>query len=109
MCQYHSLKTLNDDWSECYWPVVIQAGRLALLGEGDNGCGLEAGGSSAVTEGKVEDGGENFSQLVGTRSESPPRDVVWCLMRWLVEGRGVGWSWCVCASSLCCGWRSQSG
>ena len=66
MCQYHSLKTLHDDWSECYWPVVIQADRLALLGKGDDGCGLEAGGNSAVREGKVEDGGENISQFVGT-------------------------------------------
>ena len=50
---------------------------MAVLGKGVDGCGLEAGGNSAVTEGKVEDGGENISQLVGTCSESPPRDVVW--------------------------------
>ena len=56
-------KTLHDDWSECYWPVIIQAGGWALLGKGDNGCGLTAGGNSALAEEKVEDGDENINQL----------------------------------------------
>ena len=75
--QHHSLKTLHDDWSECYWSVIIQAGGWALLGKGEDGFGLKAGGNDAVAEGKVEDGGENISQLVGAGSESPSRDVVW--------------------------------
>lgn len=71
-----------------------------------------------MAEGQVEDGCENISQLVGTCSESPPRDVVWSgclagvdvpqdsvpsLMRRLVGGGGLG------AHSLWCGWRSRSG
>ena len=32
--QHHSLKTLDDDWSQCYWSIIIQAGRWALLGGG---------------------------------------------------------------------------
>ena len=63
MGQQHYLKKLHDDWSECYWSVIIQAGGWALLGKGDDGCGLEAGGNGAVAEGKVEDGGEDVSQL----------------------------------------------
>ena len=74
--QHRSLKILHNGWSECYWPVIIQAGGWALLGEGDDGRGLEAGRNSTVAEGKVEDGCENISQLVGACSESPLRDVV---------------------------------
>ena len=51
--------------------------RWGLLGKGDDDCGLKAGGNDAVAEGKVGDGGENISQLVGAGSESPSRDVVW--------------------------------
>ncbi|KAK3517822.1 hypothetical protein QTP70_018977, partial [Hemibagrus guttatus] len=36
--------------------VDPQAGWGALLGKGDNGCGLEAGGYGALTVGEVEDG-----------------------------------------------------
>jgi hypothetical protein len=63
--------------------VVIQAAWWALLGKGDDGCGLEAGGNCAMADGKVEDGCENISQLFGVCSESSPRDVVWlgCLAR----------------------------
>ena len=39
--QHHSLKTLHDDCNECFWPVIIQAGGWALLGEGKDGCGLK--------------------------------------------------------------------
>ena len=46
-----------------------------FLGRGDDGCGLEAGGDSALDEGEVEDGGVNICQFVGTCSESPYRDV----------------------------------
>ena len=77
MGQHHSLKTLHDDWSECYWSVIIQVGGWTLLGKGDDDCGLKAGGNDAVAEGKVEDGGKNISQLTGACSESPSRDVVW--------------------------------
>ncbi len=82
MGQHHSLKALHDDWSECYWPVIIQAGGCSILGKGDNGCGLETGGNGTLAEGKVEDRGENIRQLAGTCSERLPRDVVWscCLM-----------------------------
>ena len=72
--QHYSLKTLHNDWGEYYWPVIIHAGSWALLEEGNDGCGLEAGGNGAVAEGKVEDGCENISQFVGACSESPPRD-----------------------------------
>ncbi len=41
--QHHSLKTLCDGLSECYWPVVVQTGRGALLGKGNDGWGFEAG------------------------------------------------------------------
>ena len=67
--QYHSLEALHDDWSECYWPEVIQAGWGVLLGDGDDGRGLVASWDDALTEGEVEDGGENISQLVSTSSE----------------------------------------
>lgn len=30
----------GDDWSECFWSVMIQACGWALLGKGDDGCGL---------------------------------------------------------------------
>ena len=81
--QHHSLKALHNDWSECYWSVVIQAAWWALLWNRDDGCGLETGGNCAKADGKVEDGCENISQLVGACSESSPRDVIWsgCLAR----------------------------
>lgn len=59
--------------------VVIHAGRWTLLGEGDNGCGLEAEWSNAQDKGKVEDGVESISQVVATCSESLPREVVWSI------------------------------
>ncbi len=82
MGQHHSLKTLHDDWSDCYWPVVVQTGRGALLGKGIDGCGFEAGWDGALTEGEFKDGSEYISQLCRTSSEGPPRDVVWpcCLV-----------------------------
>lgn len=50
---------------------------VILLGEG-----RWLWGNGAVAEGKVDDGGENISQLIGKCSEIPPRDVVWsiCLL-----------------------------
>lgn len=55
----------------------IKAGGWALIGEGDNGCGLEAHENSALVEGKVKDGGENISQIVGTCFKGMPQDIVW--------------------------------
>lgn len=75
--QHHSLETLHNDWGECHWPVVIQAGGWAPLRQGDDGRGLKARWYNALAEGEVENGGEDINQLVSTCSEDPPGNVVW--------------------------------
>lgn len=54
----------------------MQVGGL-FLGRGDDDGGLEAECNNAQAKGKVENGGKNISQLVGTCSEGPLRDVIW--------------------------------
>ena len=75
--QYHSLKALHNDRSECYRQEVIQAGWGVLLGEGDDGGGLVASWDDALPEGEVKDGGENISQFVSTCSEGASWYIVW--------------------------------
>ena len=59
--QHHPLETLHDDWSECHWPVVIQAGGCAFLRQGDDDRGLKARRNDTLAEGEVEEGGEHIS------------------------------------------------
>ena len=70
------LKTLHHHWSESDWPVVIEAGYVVFLGQGDYGGGLETGWDSGLAQGLVENPGEDSSQLVCAVLQDAPWDAV---------------------------------
>ena len=48
------LKGRHDDRGECYWAIVNQFIYLSLLGYGNNGGPLEAGGDTRLGQEEVE-------------------------------------------------------
>ncbi|XP_026034266.1 interferon-induced very large GTPase 1-like [Astatotilapia calliptera] len=63
---FQLLKAFHHHWGECHRSVVVQAGDVGLLRQGDYGGGLQAEWDSRLCEGFVEDPGEDPSQLFCT-------------------------------------------
>lgn len=57
-------KAFYHNWCESNWPVVVEAGNVKSLRQGDDGGGLQASWDSGLGQGQVENPCEDSSQLI---------------------------------------------
>ncbi len=81
-------KTFHHHWSECDWPVVVEAGNVEFLGQGDDDGGLQTGWDSGLGQGTVVNPGEDSSQLVRAVLRLPMQR--FCVASFLSLTRGLG-------------------